>query len=86
MEILRSERETSNEGNIEINRNSALEENNVKEIYSYPKHDGIGPFNDVNLPGVWFYKMPHKVCSLQILSKFCLFLMSYFSKVFSHFA
>ena len=24
-------------------------------------HDGIGPFNDVNLPGVWFYKMPHKV-------------------------
>ena len=24
-------------------------------------HDGIGPFNEVNLPGVWFYKMPHKV-------------------------
>eukprot|EP00795_Rhopilema_esculentum_P006484 gene6484-11938_t len=23
-------------------------------------HDGIGPFNEVNLPGVWFYKMPHK--------------------------
>eukprot|EP00794_Sanderia_malayensis_P010229 gene10229-11278_t len=22
--------------------------------------DGIGPFNDVNLPGVWFFKIPHK--------------------------
>lgn len=29
----------------------------------YSKHDGIGPFNEVNLPGVWFYKMPHKVCN-----------------------
>ena len=24
-------------------------------------HEGIGPFNDVNLPGVWFFKLPHKV-------------------------
>ena len=24
--------------------------------------EGLGPFNEVNLPGVWFYKIPHKVC------------------------
>lgn len=24
-------------------------------------HHGVGPFNDVNLPGVWFFRIPHKV-------------------------
>lgn len=24
-------------------------------------HHGVGPFNDVDLPGVWFFRIPHKV-------------------------
>ena len=24
-------------------------------------YHGVGPFNDVNLPGVWFFRIPHKV-------------------------
>ena len=31
-------------------------------------HDGIGPFDDVNLPGAWFYKLPHKVFLIDALS------------------
>ncbi len=47
-----------------------LDENDIllheeSKILQFPEcaeeHDGIGPFNDVNLPGVWFYKIPHKV-------------------------
>ena len=64
LEILRRERETSGERS---SHDTIMKERNWKKIHvngCYPKHDGIGPFNDVNLPGVWFYKMPHKVCSL----------------------
>ncbi|KAG9281096.1 DNA polymerase subunit gamma-1 [Astyanax mexicanus] len=25
-----------------------------------PYHHGNGPYNDVNIPGVWFFKLPHK--------------------------
>ena len=24
-------------------------------------YHGVGPFNDINLPGVWFFRIPHKV-------------------------
>ena len=24
-------------------------------------YHGVGPFNDVDLPGVWFFRIPHKV-------------------------
>ena len=24
-------------------------------------YHGVGPYNDVNLPGVWFFRIPHKV-------------------------
>ncbi|XP_028679587.1 DNA polymerase subunit gamma-1 [Erpetoichthys calabaricus] len=28
---------------------------------SHPSyHQGIGPYNDVNIPGCWFFKLPHK--------------------------
>ncbi|VDP02173.1 unnamed protein product [Soboliphyme baturini] len=31
--------------------------------------DGIGPFNDdVNLPGVWFYKLPHEISPMDAVS------------------
>lgn len=26
-----------------------------------PYHHGNGPYNDVNIPGCWFFKLPHKV-------------------------
>lgn len=26
-----------------------------------PHHHGNGPYNDVNIPGCWFFKLPHKV-------------------------
>ena len=26
-------------------------------------YHGVGPFNDVDLPGVWFFRIPHKVCT-----------------------
>lgn len=26
-------------------------------------HHGNGPYNDVDIPGCWFFKLPHKVCS-----------------------
>ena len=49
-------------------------------------YHGVGPYNDVNLPGVWFFRIPHKVLvvtgllylSLQnrhIKSLFCSLLM-----------
>ena len=49
-------------------------------------YHGVGPYNDVNLPGVWFFRIPHKVLvvtgllylSLQnrhITSLFCSLLM-----------
>ena len=25
-------------------------------------HHGNGPYNDVDVPGCWFFKLPHKVC------------------------
>lgn len=25
-------------------------------------HHGNGPYNDVDIPGCWFFKLPHKVC------------------------
>lgn len=34
------------------------------EIESRPDfYHGVGPCNDVNLPGVWFFRIPHKVCN-----------------------
>lgn len=27
-------------------------------------HHGNGPYNDVDVPGCWFFKLPHKVCVL----------------------
>ena len=66
MEVLQNEGEENSEKNKRI-RNKMLKdtcEEGQLERNSYPNHDGIGPFNDVNLPGVWFYKMPHKVCFL----------------------
>ena len=62
MEILQSEREKN--GAVDAAKWNARSRGEVLQRGSYPKHDGIGPFNEVNLPGVWFYKMPHKVCSL----------------------
>ena len=62
VEILRSEREKN--GVVEVAKWNAGSRSEVLDRGSYPKHDGIGPFNEVNLPGVWFYKMPHKVWSL----------------------
>ena len=33
------------------------------EVESRPDfYHGVGPYNDVNLPGVWFFRIPHKVC------------------------
>lgn len=31
------------------------------EVRSQPSyHYGNGPYNDVNIPGCWFFKLPHK--------------------------
>lgn len=27
-------------------------------------HHGNGPYDDVDIPGCWFFKLPHKVCVL----------------------
>ena len=27
-------------------------------------HHDNGPYNDVDIPGCWFFKLPHKVCVL----------------------
>lgn len=27
-------------------------------------HHGNGPYNDVDIPGCWFFKLPHKVCAV----------------------
>ncbi|NWI71039.1 DPOG1 polymerase, partial [Todus mexicanus] len=33
----------------------------VAEVKSQPSyHHGNGPYNDVNIPGCWFFKLPHK--------------------------
>ena len=29
-------------------------------------YHGVGPYNDVNLPGVWFFRIPHKVIKEKI--------------------
>ncbi len=50
-----------NEDNIALHEGSNQREQAEGSSGGSPKHDGIGPFNDVNLPGVWFYKIPHKV-------------------------
>lgn len=35
-------------------------------------YHGVGPFNDVNFPGVWFFRIPHKVCvTVFIIPCFC---------------
>lgn len=35
-------------------------------------YHGVGPFNDVNFPGVWFFRIPHKVCvPVFIIPCFC---------------
>ena len=31
-------------------------------------YHGVGPYNDVNLPGVWFFRIPHKVLVVTGLS------------------
>ena len=34
----------------------------VKRRNSRPDfYHGVGPYNDVDLPGVWFFRIPHKV-------------------------
>ncbi|XP_010138021.1 PREDICTED: DNA polymerase subunit gamma-1, partial [Buceros rhinoceros silvestris] len=34
---------------------------NLAEVKSQPSyHHGNGPYNDVNIPGCWFFKLPHK--------------------------
>ena len=33
----------------------------LPEVRSQPSyHHGNGPYNDVNIPGCWFFKLPHK--------------------------
>lgn len=33
----------------------------LAEVSSRPSHHhGNGPYNDVNIPGCWFFKLPHK--------------------------
>lgn len=32
-------------------------------------YHGVGPFNDVNLPGVWFFRIPHKECKVKVRLK-----------------
>ena len=39
-------------------RGSSLETESRPDFYH-----GVGPCNDVNLPGVWFFRIPHKVCN-----------------------
>lgn len=35
--------------------------NKPVEVKSQPSyHHGNGPYNDVNIPGCWFFKLPHK--------------------------
>lgn len=29
-------------------------------------HQGIGPYSDVDIPGCWFFKLPHKVSSFPL--------------------
>lgn len=38
-----------------------MEELRCAERKSKPSfHHGNGPYNDVNIPGCWFFKLPHK--------------------------
>lgn len=38
-----------------------MEELRGAEMKSKPSfHHGNGPYNDVNIPGCWFFKLPHK--------------------------
>lgn len=38
-----------------------MEELKCAETRSQPSfHHGNGPYNDVNIPGCWFFKLPHK--------------------------
>ncbi|PKU45256.1 dna polymerase subunit gamma-1 [Limosa lapponica baueri] len=42
------------------------------EVRSQPSyHHGNGPYNDVNIPGCWFFKLPHKATTLPSLSPQC---------------
>ncbi|XP_061678146.1 DNA polymerase subunit gamma-1 isoform X2 [Syngnathoides biaculeatus] len=34
--------------------------NALPEESDCPNHQGIGPFNDIDIPGCWFFKLPHK--------------------------
>lgn len=27
-------------------------------------HEGDGPYADVDIPGTWFFRLPHKVCMI----------------------
>ena len=40
-------------------------------------HHGDGPYNDVDIPGCWFYKIPHKVRKLS--SALCVIIYMFFS-------
>lgn len=33
----------------------------LSQNHECPYHHGNGPHNDVNIPGCWFFKLPHKV-------------------------
>ncbi|XP_016384061.1 DNA polymerase subunit gamma-1 [Sinocyclocheilus rhinocerous] len=41
---------------IKKKQNSLVENGNGE----CPYHNGNGPYNDVNIPGCWFFKLPHK--------------------------
>ncbi|XP_068954672.1 DNA polymerase subunit gamma-1 [Petaurus breviceps papuanus] len=42
------------------NGRTTQEETNGLQLIQPTYHHGIGPYNDVNIPGCWFFKLPHK--------------------------
>lgn len=63
LDSLESRRETNA---IRMTKNGERKKNRSQEPNSIPEeshchyHQGNGPYNDVDIPGCWFFKLPHK--------------------------
>ncbi|XP_041853123.1 DNA polymerase subunit gamma-1 isoform X2 [Melanotaenia boesemani] len=60
VEELSSLESLSEKNGIEMSQQKPQDPHYLQEEKSCHYHHGNGPYNDVNIPGCWFFKLPHK--------------------------
>ncbi|XP_036963110.1 DNA polymerase subunit gamma-1 [Acanthopagrus latus] len=66
MEEFGSTESLSEENGVRVAKNGTRKKNGSKDPYDVSAesqchyHHGNGPYNDVDIPGCWFFKLPHK--------------------------